>query len=455
MLNSALRRLWKGTGMKAKTAIVGGGLMGTTIAWHLAQRTDGLRETVVVCEKGEIGGGASGRAGAVLSQVHADLGLAGMARDSLKFYAGFEGRSGRSIGFQACGVVTLPAKLTAEDRARFAEQEAAYEAIGIRIELLDAAQLRERVPGIQVDDGALAFYEPGAGFLDPERAMAAISALARDTGAVLRTGCEVDEILFEDGRVVGLETSQGRVETNQVVIAAGPWTSNFMSRVGVDLPLRLLRTHQHHVARPKQCADGTSGSCSTDPVDLSQTWIRGFGTQHVGREVLERDLEERFMDENEESPRHPVIVDRELGVLVRCEPAQDRTRVLDIGKRHVEDVSDPEIESGGAPRAFGAWAQAALEKRMPGYRGLESVGSDVSWENHTPDDLPIVGEVAGAPGLWVVAGFGQRGYEFAPSIGEGVAQLLSEKPVSAFDPKRFTPERFQVRRHAAAAERHA
>ena len=441
--------------MKAKTAIVGGGLMGTSIAWHLAQRCDGLSETVVVCEKGEIGGGASGRAGAVLSQVHADLGLAGMARDSLKFYAGFEGRSGRSIGFQPCGVVTLPAKLTAEDRARFAEQEAAYEAIGIQIELLDAEQLRRKVPGIHIDDHALAFFEPGAGFLDPQRAMGAISALARDTGAVLRTGCEVDEIVFDGDRVVGLETSQGRVETNQVVIAAGPWTASLLSRFGVDLPLRLLRTHQHHVARPKQRADGSSGSGPIDPTDLSQTWIRGFGSQHVGREVLERDLEERFMDENEERPRHPVIVDREHGVLVRCEPVRDRTRVLDIGKRHAEDVSGPEIEVGSAPRSFGAWAQAALEKRMPDYRGLESVGSDVSWESHTPDDLPLVGAVEGAEGLWVVAGFGQRGYELAPSIGEGMAQLLFEKPVSAFDPQLFTPERFQVCRRTATTERHA
>jgi len=441
--------------MKAKTAIVGGGLMGTSIAWHLAQRTDGLRETVVVCEKGEIGGGASGRAGAVLSQVHADIGMAGMARDSLKFYAGFEGRSGRSIGFQACGVVTLPAKSSEEDRARFAAQEAGFEAIGIQIELLDAEELRRRVPGIQVDDGTQAFFEPGAGYLDPARAMAAISALARDQGAVLRTGCEVDEIVFEDGRVVGLITSQGEVETNQVVVAAGPWTASLLARAEVDLPLRLLRTHQYHVARPKQCADGTSGTCPTDPTDLSQTWIRGFDAQHVGREVLERDLEERFMDENEESPRHPVIVDREHGILVRCEPVQDRTRVLDIGRRHVEDVIDPEIEGGSAPSAFGAWAKAALESRLSGYMGLESVGSDTSWENHTPDELPLVGEVEGAEGLWVVAGFGQRGYEFAPSIGEGMAQLLSDKPVSAFDPGRFRPARFRVRRNAAAAKRHA
>ncbi|MCA8981661.1 MAG: FAD-binding oxidoreductase [Planctomycetes bacterium] len=441
--------------MKAKTAIVGGGLMGTTIAWHLAQRTDGLREAVVVCEKGEIGSGASGRSSAVLSQIHADIKLAGMARDSLKFYAGFEGRSGRSIGFQPCGVVTLPGKLTPEERARFLEQEAAYEAIGIRLELLDAEGLRRRVPGIAVDSDAVAVFEPDAGFLDPERAMAAISALARDTGAVLRTGCEVDEVLIEGGRVVGLETAQGRVETNQVVVAAGPWARSFLSRHGVELPLRLLRTHQHHVARPKQCADGTAGSCPADPTDLSQTWIRGFGSQHVGREVLERDLAERFMDENEERPRHPVIVDREHGVLVRCEPARDRTRVHDIAKRHSEDVADPEVEASSTSHSFDAWARAALERRLPGYRGLATVGSDVSWENHAPDDLPIIGEVEGAEGLWVVTGFGPRGYEFAPSIGEGMAQLLSGRPVSAFDPQRFTPSRFQVRREDAPAGRRA
>lgn len=441
--------------MKARTAIVGGGLMGTSIAWHLAQRTDGLRETVVVCEKGEIGGGASSRAGAVLSQVHADLSMAGMARDSIKFYAGFEGRSGRSIGFQDCGVVTLSANTDDAQRALFAEQEAEFESIGIQIELLDAAELRRRVPGIQVDDDMVAFFEPGAGFLDPERAMAAISALARDQGAVLRTGCEVDEILFDGERVVGLATSQGVVETNQVVIAAGPWTASLLARAEIDLPLRLLRTHQHHVARPKACADGTTGACSNDPSDLSQTWIRGFGAQHVGREVLERDLEERFMDENEESARHPVIVDREHGILVRCEPMQDRTRVLDIGERHAESIREPDPSNRTPPSAFGAWAQAALERRMPGYRGLENVGSETSWESHTPDELPLVGEVTGADGLWIVAGFGQRGYEFAPSIGEGMAQLLTEKPVSAFDPQRFALDRFQVRRRTTSGAQQA
>lgn len=441
--------------MKAKTAIVGGGLMGTCIAWHLAQRFDGLRETVVVCEKGEIGGGASGRAAAVLSQVHPDLGMAGMARDSLKFYAGFEGRSGRPIGFQACGVVTLPTDATPQERARFAAQAAEFEAIGIRIELLDAEGLRRRLPGIQVEDDAEALFEPGAGFLDPVRAMTAISALARDHGAVLRTGCEVDEILFENGGVAGLATSQGIVESNQVVIAAGPWTANLLSRAGIDVPLRLLRTHQLYVAPPKQCVDGSAGSCPTDPTDLSQTWIRGFGAQHIGREVLERDLEERFMDENEESARHPVIVDREHGILVRCEPMQDRTRVLDIGERHAESIREPDPSNRTPPSAFGAWAQAALERRMPGYRGLENVGSETSWESHTPDELPLVGEVTGADGLWIVAGFGQRGYEFAPSIGEGMAQLLTEKPVSAFDPQRFALDRFQVRRRTTSGAQQA
>lgn len=434
--------------MKAKTAIIGGGLMGTTIAWHQAQRTDGLRETVVVCEKGEIGGGSSRRAAAVLSQVHQDLGLSGMARDSLKFYAGFEGRCGRSIGFQSCGVLTLPADADAAERERLAAHKAELEAIGIRVELLEAHELRELVPGISVVDDTLALYEPDGGFLDPARAMPAISALARDQGAVLRTGCEVDEILFEDGRVVGLLTSQGRVDTNQVVVAAGPWTASLLSAAGVDLPVRLMRTHQQNVARPLTSAE--TEAPDEELADLSQTWIRGFGEQHVGREVLERDLEERFADENEEQARHPVIVDREHGILVRCEPAQERTRVLDIGARHSEVVDAPDASSDEASQEFGAWARTALESRLPRYAGRESYGAEISWEDHTPDGLPIVGEVDGAEGLWVVAGFGQRGYEFAPSIGEGMAQALTGKPISAFDPELLSPARYHVRRRADA-----
>lgn len=434
--------------MKAKTAIIGGGLMGTSIAWHQAQRTDGLRETVVVCEKGEIGGGASGRAAAVLSQVHQDLGLSGMARDSLKFYAGFEGRCGRSIGFQSCGVLTLPTVDEAAERERFREQKAELEAIGIQVRILGADELRELVPGIAIHDESLALYEPDGGFLDPARAMPAISALARDQGAVLRTGCEVDEILFDGDRVVGLLTSQGRVDTEQVVVAAGPWTASLLTSVGIDLPLRLLRTHQHHVARPLSREESEAPDEAL--ADLSQTWIRGFGAKSVGREVLERDLEERFADENEEQARHPVIVDREHGILVRCEPAHERTRVLDIGARHAEAVEVPDSDGVEASSEFGTWARNALESRMPRYSGRESVGAEVSWENHTPDGLPIVGEVEGARGLWVVAGFGQRGYEFAPSIGEGMAQALSGKPISAFDPEKLSPARFRVRRREGA-----
>jgi len=438
--------------MRAKTAIIGGGLMGTSIAWHLAQRVDSLRDTVVLFEKGEIGAGASGRASAVLSQVHQDLGLAGMARDSLKLYAAFEGVSGRPIGFQASGVLTLAASQSEADRAQFIALAQELISIGIQVRLLEDDELREVVPDIQVEPGTIGLYEERGGFLDPARTMASIGALARNQGAVLRTATEVDEILFDGDRVVGLRTSRGEIETERVVVAAGPWTTTMLARAGVDLPLRLLRTHQHHMQRPRLGgADGT-GDRTAEQEDLSQTWIRGFDEQHVRAETQESDLEERYTGENEERARHPVIVDREHGILVRCEPAQERTRVLEIGERHAEDIVDPEIESGTSPSTFGAWAQQVLARRMPCYRGVESAGSETSWENHTPDGLPLVGEVAGTQGLWVVAGFGQRGYEFAPSIGEGMAQLLTGKPVSAFDPERLSPARFHVTRVASRGQ---
>jgi sarcosine oxidase subunit beta len=82
-------------GVKARIAIVGGGVMGTSIAWHAARRADPIGEPVVLLERSSLAAGSSGRSGAILRQFYASRELAGMARDSLRVYAGFESRTGR------------------------------------------------------------------------------------------------------------------------------------------------------------------------------------------------------------------------------------------------------------------------------------------------------------------------------------------------------------------------
>src|SRR5258707_105042 len=93
--------------MKAKIVVVGGGVMGVAIAWHAARRADPLTEPIVLLERRALAAGASGRSGAILRQHYSDRVVAAMARDSLRVYSTLERKTGRSIGFERSGVLTL------------------------------------------------------------------------------------------------------------------------------------------------------------------------------------------------------------------------------------------------------------------------------------------------------------------------------------------------------------
>src|SRR5262245_58178369 len=93
--------------VRAGVLIVGGGVMGTSIAMHCARRSDALRSPVVLYERSALAAGSSGRSGAILRQIYADREVAAMARDSLREFAAFERQAGRPIGFRRTGVLTI------------------------------------------------------------------------------------------------------------------------------------------------------------------------------------------------------------------------------------------------------------------------------------------------------------------------------------------------------------
>jgi sarcosine oxidase subunit beta len=165
--------------MRVHTLIVGGGVMGTSIAMHVARRSDPLGEPVLLLERRELAAGSSGRSGAILRQHYAARELAGMARDSLREYAGFEARTGYSVGFRACGVLTLAGGGEAAARELVRGNVEMQRSIGIDTRLLEAPAIRALVRGIAVADDAVAAWEPGAGVCDPRRTVESFGAVAR------------------------------------------------------------------------------------------------------------------------------------------------------------------------------------------------------------------------------------------------------------------------------------
>jgi glycine/D-amino acid oxidase-like deaminating enzyme len=410
---------------RADTVIIGGGVMGTAIAWHAAQHADPIDGPVVLLEKKALAAGESGRSGAILRQHYSDRELAAMARDSLRVYAGLEARTGRSIGFQRMGVITLAGPEKPETIALVEKNVAMQRAIGIDTRIVDAREIRALAPGIDVSDGAIGAYEPDGGGVDPVRTVETFAALAREAGAVTRIGVRAIKLVVEKSRVVGVETDDGRIEAKTVVVATGPWSQPLLAGIGLDLPLRVVRPEQHFLALPRVHARSSDEARE----GLADAALERFDLQRAPLAP----------------PAHPVILDLERGFYTRCEGHAARTRVGRMDYAHDDLVPDPDNVDEEVTDEYKRWARRELERRFPRYRDEPDAGSQVGLYTLSPDAQAMIGRPRSFEGLIVVTGFSGHGFKLAPSVGEGVAQMLRSEAVSAFDGAFFSPDRFEGR----------
>jgi glycine/D-amino acid oxidase-like deaminating enzyme len=387
--------------MRARILVVGGGIMGVSIARACAART---RAPVVLIEKKQLGAGSSGRSGAILRQHYHDPEVARMARDSLRVYAGFERETGLPLGFHRTGVLTLAGPGQPEWCQRIRANVAMLRTLGIETELVDAARMRALVPGAEVRDGSVGAWEPGGGFVDPNRTLAAFARQARALGADLRLGVELLDIRVDGGRAVGGRTSAGEFEAEQMVVVAGPWTRALLLRSGVDLPLRVVRPENHFLGVPEM------------GIELPEGHARGV---------------------------HPVLIDLEHGSYARCDPEHARTRVGHVDYDDDQELADPDRLDERVSDALVRWGRAALARRIPAYAARPDAGSIAAWYTLTPDAQALIGPVPGIAGLFVVSGFSGHGFKLGPSVGEGVAEMLFGERVTALDPEFFAPTRFK------------
>ena len=407
--------------------------MGTSIAMHTAKRTDPLSQPVVLFERRDLGAGSSGRSGAILRQHYADAAVARMARDSLRDYAGFEARTGRSVGFRRTGVLTLSGPKAAEACERIRKNVEMLKSLGIETELVDEVAIQELVSDIEIEPGTIGAWEPDGGFVDPNRTITAFAALARTSGAVTRLGEEVQEILIENGKVVGAETSEGRYHTNKLCIVAGPWSKKLLEPLGIELPLRTIQPENHFVVmRDSDLLDEDAEEEARGP-----------------RESLSfddiQDPVERTAESNARASLglHPVIVDLEQSFYIRCEPKQRRTRLGRVDYEHDRILDNPDDIGTNVSQELIDWTRASLKARMPSYADQADAGSEASWYTMTPDAQPLIGPIPGIEGLYVVTGFSGHGFKLAPVIGAGVAQLLKDERITTFEAELFSPTRFK------------
>jgi sarcosine oxidase, subunit beta len=221
---------------RAEVVIVGGGVMGASVAFHLAEAGVG---DVVLLERDQLGSGSTGKAaGGVRAQFSDELNIA-IGLRSLERFGDFARRPGWEIDLRRVGYLFVLTR--EEDVAAFERGIVLQNEIGVPSRLITAAETARLSPLLEVGDVLASAFCPIDGHATPDAVVQGYAAGARRHGARIETACEVVGIDVTDGRIRSVRTSRGTIETGAVVCVAGPWSQAVGAMAGVALPVVPLR----------------------------------------------------------------------------------------------------------------------------------------------------------------------------------------------------------------------
>lgn len=375
---------WRPLLGNAAVVIIGGGVIGTSIAFHLAEA--GVTD-VVLLERGELGSGSTCRAaGGVRAQFSDELNIALGAR-SLAAFTSFQDRPGQEIDLHQVGYLFL--LTTPADVASFERDVELQNSVGVTSRMIDVDEVRRLSPLIDTDGVLAAAFSPEDGHCTPESVVLGYASGARRRGAVLHTGTTVQGIETRATRATAVVTDRGVIKADAVICAAGAWSAAVGEMAGVPLPVSPVR-------RQVMFTEPMPELPSVVPFTIDFT--TSFYFHREGRGLLLG-----MSDPDQEPGFHLDYSDEWLPRLGEAMRAR-APRLLDVGL-------------------------------SPGWAGLYEV---------TPDHNALIGRAEEPSNFFYATGFSGHGFLQAPAVGEVVRDLyLDREPFVDIRPlstRRFTSE---------------
>lgn len=381
----------------ADVVIVGGGCMGASVAYYLADR--GITDVVLVEREPQLGTASTGRnAGGFRHQFSHPANIE-LSKESIALFANFEAAIGHPIDFWPDGYLFL---LSSETSASaFRKNVALQRAHGINVDWLSATDAAALCPGLAVDGVIGATFCGDDGIADPNGVTQGFARAALARGVEIRRGEDVTGIRVDSGHVTGVETSRGLIATQNVVNAAGAWAQGVGRFAGVDVPVTPERRHIF-IAQPP--GDGSwDDRAHRTTVPTSRLMVIDFeSTFYFHREgggLL------FGMGDPEEQPGFDITVRWDF-----------LPRVIEVAIQRLPAMSEAAVSH--------AWA------------GLYEM---------TPDHNPIIGPAPEVAGFFTIAGFSGHGFQHCPAAGRILADLVvGQDPGLDLSP--FAPDRFATAR---------
>ena len=235
---------------RAQVVVVGGGIIGASIAYHLTKR--GITD-VLLLEQGQLTGGTTWHAAGLVSQLKPTHSLTKLATYSNRLFEELEDETGQATGYRAPGSISVASDLERWEEMRRGISMAST--VGVDIREIDMDELQEKVPLLRTDDLVGALFIPKDGQTSPVDTTMALIKGARQGGATIVEGVAVQRLLKDGDTCIGVETEDGHtVEAETVVMAAGMWTRHLAETIGVNVPLQACE-HFYIVTEPLEGAE--------------------------------------------------------------------------------------------------------------------------------------------------------------------------------------------------------
>jgi glycine/D-amino acid oxidase-like deaminating enzyme len=410
--------------------VIGGGVAGVSAALCLAE----WGVPVLLCEKGRVAAEQSSRNWGWIRKQGRDPAELPLMLESVGLWRRWAEEAAEPTGFQQGGCLYLAE--TDREMAGHAAWLESAKGFQLDTQLLDAAGV-DRVLGRADRAFKGGLYTPSDAQAEPKLAVPALARLAQRRGAVIREGCAVRAVLREGGRVTGVMTEHGPVKADAVILAGGAWSRTFMENLGLSLPQLGIRAS---ALRTQAAPDIATGVAALGGAAASLR-RRGDGGYTVARAGAAR------FDLIPAAFRHFVAyiptIRRRWGILKIRAGAEF---FGPLGRhRWAEDEASPfEACRVMDPAPDPALLDDVLAGAQRLHPGLKSIRPAETWGgliDVTPDEIPVIDSVAGAPGLVVATGLSGHGFGLGPGVGLLAAQLATGRaPVT--DPARFRLARF-------------
>ena len=367
----------------ADVVIVGGGIVGASIAYHLTKK--GVRD-ILVLERDRLGSGSTGKnAGGIRLQFSSEINVK-LSQRSLPHIERFKEEIGTDPHFHQVGYLFL----ITEDRdvAAFERSLAMWSRLGVPARRVTAAEAKSLFEHARTDDVRFGTFCAKDGYADPSSMLNGYVARAREAGVTFQEDAAVLAISSGGGRVTGVRTNDEQIGARTVVNAAGPWAGEVAKLAGIELPIEPLRRHI-------------------------------FVTEAVPG------LEEDF----------PLTIEFASGLYAHRESGG----VL-LG------MADPNEKPGFDDSVNSDFMPTVVERALTRFPILERTSIKTGWAGlyeDTPDKHPILGKVEGIDGFINAAGFSGHGIMHAPATGELIAELIVEGKTS-LDIAQLSASRFRT-----------